>query len=844
MKYILPALVVVLAANVAFGQVRGAELISPYANQEICLGTTLPIQAKFVNRDSFAQTIVIRVRITNIVTGITVYSSSYTINQAPPGYTVDTTFEAFVTNANILSQLGTFHACADIVALDDIGDIDRTWPFADSMCTRMFGVRRTSMPFNHSGVNYSTTADGPIPDQRYWLSLGATVVDGDKETWDAPPPISQSDALPSAVIRLDHADIRGVLYSGTGSGDTLTSFTFNVKGQTRVILNFDFMRAGRHRYPALFDADTLLGPEHTVFNGSKQIVRKGDSLIVEVKDPLAAPCEKGKWFWIAGIDGGYDFDFQNFWMQFNKDSTATINITGQPPQTIKLAHQYIDTTFSFRLRVKAADHSTGVRRNDDADPWYIDNVGLFIPRLPEIEVMWVRVVTPYTKLPYASTSALPVYLKLKSRSVQVSGQSPVPLIAGIVNSRGDTIYKETLSIFPATGVDTVLRMPDWNAQGETGSKYTVFGKIAQNGYDNYTDDNETSSVFYLNVEHGDSAVQEFALDNAGLTPKAGAGNDMPKLANAPGAGIGFNMVSGSMAIKFVLSHTDTVLGGRLYFAGANQSPDPIRITLLHGDNSSCVPGDTMTSFTSTRGLYNQFSSYRFPTPVVLPAGVYWLSVSQLAVDNFTLGGSLYRGSGSIMVADQISPEIWPVYSSPYGTQWSPTENSGGVNCHYALETPAGSGEWQEWMPAKGYWPTNLHGNGRPQVTWDPQLTSLTSGGAYLPLIRPMVGSVNPPLRMAGSTTGKLSLECYPNPVNRFAGVLFDINAEPGSRINFVIFNALGEQVRTLANGMFDGSTTLRWDGKDMHGNAVPAGVFMCRLIANGESISTKLIILE
>ena len=50
----------------------------------------------------------------------------------------------------------------------------------------------------------------------------------------------------------------------------LISFPFNLKGQTKASITFDFMRGGKHLYSALWDAQTMIGPEQTILNSKDE----------------------------------------------------------------------------------------------------------------------------------------------------------------------------------------------------------------------------------------------------------------------------------------------------------------------------------------------------------------------------------------------------------------------------------------------------------------------------------------------------------------------------------------------------------------------------------------------
>jgi|GEM_PF-1813165 len=752
--------------------VRAIAVTYPPRNYEICLGTSVTPKATFKNVDSAAHTFKVRFAIRNLVTGIAVYSRVVSLINVPPGTSKDTLFSAYATNPNILAQLGTFNACAIATTYDtadsNIGD---RWPFDDTVCTTIFGVRRTAVPYRDPSNSYSRTVSADIPDQTLWISIGTQVVDGQTQTWDPPPPNDPAgygpDGFASPVIEMDRADINGNQYSGSGVGDTLLSFPINLQGKTKANLSFDFQRSGKFPgyYQWLWDENIMYGPEHTVLSvidGS--VLRKGDSLALEFKNPIEPGCNPAASGWkeIAAIDGGHDFEFKKFFMSLN---TGKINVDGIASSKVNLAN-YFTADFRFRLRLKAKfDGSPVPPPNDDLDPWYIDNPTVLVPLKPEIEVMWVRVVNPYSKIPASQAVSLPVYVKVANLSTDV--QVAFPIRVQILDPNGNTVYWQAVTVNTlAGGSDSVLTMPNWNAQDATqgnNAYYNVHAWLDQPGYDSYELDNGTYTQFALGVEQSATAIQEFAYDNAGLTPGPGAGNDWPGITQLTGQGIGFNTTSsGSFAMKFKLATKDTLYGVRVYFANANQAPDYIRLSILDGDPSSCTPGDTVlqegvqSTMQAQRGgnNFNQWWPYYFPKPIILPGGadggatkgIYWASVSQLGLTNMMMGANVSRGGGIIRQWDPffITPHIEPAYDDPYGTQWSNTDpNTGDVSCAWAVEAVAGSGGWAEWTPSVGWWPTNSF-SGVPFASilyWTVNPVGnpyYIIGGSYTPMIRAMV----------------------------------------------------------------------------------------------------------
>ncbi len=834
---------------------RATSVLFPPRNYQICLGGAITPRARFTNVDTVTlPSVKVSFRIRNVVSGMVVYDSSLILRNVPPGASVDTTFPDYQTVPNILAELGTFDACAISTNLDAAGkSLGDAWPYDDNACIRIFGVRRTTQPFRDASNNYGHPSTYDIPDQTLWVSQGAVVVDGDDATWDPPPPRAMDtnyfgpDGLHSPVIRLDRSDENGISYVGTGVGDTLTSFPINLLGQTRCTLTFDYMRSGKQYYPWLWDASTALGPEKTIVDKNGKVVRVGDSLVLEFKSPSDSDCNPTSWNEIASIDGGQDFEFKSLSVQL---------------QSLPVNYFTSDFRFRFRLKTNNGPYSAGTL--DDNDPWYIDNVSVARPALPELEVKWVRVVNPYSKIP-ESQAVLPVYVDLKNYGADVAVGLPVNV--QISDPSGKVVYSHMVTLGSLLSMqDSIIRLPDWDArQLAVAGEYLVKASIGQQGYDDYSDDDLTYSKFYLNIETGSGAVQEFAYDHAGLTPSPGAGNDVPQYLQIIGAGIGFSNSNGSFAMKFQLQHTDTLYGARLYFTAANSSPDMIRISILNGDPTSCTPGDTVAQpgvqsvFQDFRkgGFFNQFWPYYFPKPIVLKGaldgatnnGVYWISVSQLGLNNMDMGGDFARGGGIVEASDQTNPHIAPVYTDKYGTQWGPggSDNSGDVSCAWAIEFNAGSGNWQQWMPSSGYWPTMTQSGNSLAVHSTVDLSSATTAGSYMPMIRPIFANYTPTLgkiESAKTPEGFGFDGSAPNPfVPSLAGTEVQYHLSESGPTTLAVYNQLGQRVRMLVQGnAIAGSHSVLWDGRDESGAEVVAGCYVCQLMQGERSATIKVMV--
>jgi hypothetical protein len=83
---------------------------------------------------------------------------------------------------------------------------------------------------------------------------------------------------------------------------------------------------------------------------------------------------------------------------------------------------------------------------------------------------------------------------------------------------------------------------------------------------------------------------------------------------------------------------------------------------------------------------------------------------------------------------------------------------------------------------------------------------------------------------------------YPNPFNPSTTIGYMLPA--GSDVRLEILSVLGQRVRLLENGYrAAGTYTITWDGKDDNARAVSSGMYFCRLVAGGNAIRTRKLIL-
>jgi len=83
---------------------------------------------------------------------------------------------------------------------------------------------------------------------------------------------------------------------------------------------------------------------------------------------------------------------------------------------------------------------------------------------------------------------------------------------------------------------------------------------------------------------------------------------------------------------------------------------------------------------------------------------------------------------------------------------------------------------------------------------------------------------------------------YPNPFNPSTTISYMVPA--GAYVRLEIFSLIGERVRVLDEGYRAAATySVIWDGKDENRQTVSSGVYFCRLVAGGDAIRTRKLVL-
>ncbi len=86
---------------------------------------------------------------------------------------------------------------------------------------------------------------------------------------------------------------------------------------------------------------------------------------------------------------------------------------------------------------------------------------------------------------------------------------------------------------------------------------------------------------------------------------------------------------------------------------------------------------------------------------------------------------------------------------------------------------------------------------------------------------------------------------YPNPFNDKTTIRYDLWGNYERSVELVIYNLLGERVRTVISGRQRGGQHVAdWNGTDDKGNAAPSGIYFYVLNADNQRIVKKMLFLK
>lgn len=456
--------------------------------------------------------------------------------------------------------------------------------------------------------------------------------------------------------------------------------------------------------------------------------------------------------------------------------------------------------FRFRVKVLASnDRKCATCIADDTDDFFVDNIRLlYRSEITDLEITSVKVKWPYTMAPASQATFVPISVTVSNNTDLNASNFAVKLKIYRTDAEGkmvdqDPIYCRTQTVSNLTPSGTLsLNMPAWNArksQRDSIGYYKLVANLIGEDFDLIPSNDTTYSEFMLRFS------DQFAYDPA--TPETKNGVDdfinpagkglsfllpvitipnpvpgFPPIAlDVPRAGSGsidanpatvtpnYDLISdavgtvggsgsGSVAMRFTLLNSDTIRGFRIYWAKLNQAADQVSIKLFAGNDFLPNQSKVLQTITTRRGgpnfqnEYSKYVEYSFDTPEVLPAGVYWISVSQDGEAGMEIGTSKSRvamRTTNIFVAPS-APNFWGEQgiSLNLDKNFRRVDDGKLVNDNiFAFQNLSNIGNWIPFTPVVGN-PAFGHMDHTGFRGFDLSTRTMTRG-TWIPLVRPVFG---------------------------------------------------------------------------------------------------------
>jgi hypothetical protein len=111
------------------------------------------------------------------------------------------------------------------------------------------------------------------------------------------------------------------------------------------------------------------------------------------------------------------------------------------------------------------------------------------------------------------------------------------------------------------------------------------------------------------------------------------------------------------------------------------------------------------------------------------------------------------------------------------------------------------------------------------------------------MIIPTTGIEPKPDQAAKLPKKYILVQNYPNPFNPETTIEYRLPSQ--SKVTLVIYNVLGQQIRTLTNTVQNAGThQIIWDARDDRGELQPTGVYLYVLSTNERHITKKMVLMR
>jgi poly-gamma-glutamate synthesis protein (capsule biosynthesis protein) len=148
-------------------------------------------------------------------------------------------------------------------------------------------------------------------------------------------------------------------------------------------------------------------------------------------------------------------------------------------------------------------------------------------------------------------------------------------------------------------------------------------------------------------------------------------------------------------------------------------------------------------------------------------------------------------------------------------------------------------EWENWQPLESF--TNI--TNPNDYYWIQIRTNQTTNSAILSYQETDYNLISMVNENATKPITLYSFQVFPNPLKYLSTVKYNLMAP--TKVILKIYNALGQEVRTLVNKIqTQGLHSITWDGKDNQNQILPRGIYFCHLTTKEQNQTRKIILLN
>ena len=544
----------------------------------------------------------------------------------------------------------------------------------------------------------------------------------------------------------------------------------------------------------------------------------------------------------------------------------------------------------LRVRVNANNDSIANFAKDDYDDFFFESLDVFKPAdTVDLSIDNIHVTIPYTITTLRQSIRIPVKLRFSNNTninaapfrikLQIKYEKDSVFDFNKMNfpynySEPIPFMSQLISVdYPWHNLDFVyFNNQSKNKLNNGRNKIQMLAAFPDSSFGPFEEEaamDENSFVYSEFDVYFDSVL---AYDNPEIVR-----NNLPEFTGIPGRGLNlygfcysgdggdygndglYASGSGQIAIKFTLFQPDTIFGIQAFFGSHNPGTDDICLAIYSDSSYKTYYGSYSGPYSMIKGsiiykkrgcddirnktFFDEYVTYKYDNPIILTAGSYWASVSQLGAGGFELGASKYRTGMLSMNLDSVhGNQNYFGGNSMFllindNLKKSNSDGTLSNNNFFYYENTRGSGQWEQFTPDM-FNPAYAHLNAAGAYNEDRWGTF--SRGTFAPMLRVILSN---PEKYNGTmekpvTTNILKINnVYPNPVNNKS--VIDYSLPHSGNVDLSLFDIIGRKIISLIDTYQDGGT----QSLIFNTGNVPNGIYLMKLTCDSE-IDTKTIIIN